>query len=281
MSNDDLAMQAAEYALGTLEKTERADFARRLVADPAAQAMVRDWEGRLAPLSSVVPESAPDPSLLGRIEADIDARQSGANVVALRRSITRWRVSTAAVGAIAASLAVFAVVRAPLEETAAPPAQQVARSSAPNNTDRPSPAVAASVEVAKGDRTSGGVALANGDAGSRGGVAVESRSPSWIASLAPVGASAGLSAELDADGFLTVRRRSVEAPAGKDLALWLLAPDRAPKSLGVLTRETERLPIRAAMPDGAELAASFEPKQSGAPAAPSVPYAFRGRLVRQ
>ena len=289
MSDDGLAMRAADYVLGTLDKVERAEFARQLAADPAAQALVRDWEARLAPMSTVVPELAPDAALLDRIEADIDARQSGANVVALRRSVVRWRVTTAGMGAVAASLAIFAVVRGNLEETVAPPARQIAQNVAPavppNNASlsaQPrSAAAAATVEIAKGDRTSGSVSLANGDASSRGGVAVDSHSATWAATLTPVGDRAGLSAELDPDGVLTVRRRAVEAPAGKDLALWLLAPDRAPKALGVLVRDIERFQVPAGSPDGAELAASFEPKQSAAPVEPTAPYAFRGRLVRQ
>jgi anti-sigma-K factor RskA len=289
MSDDDLAMMAAEYALGTLDRAERVEFGRRLARDPAARALVQDWERRLAPLSSAISETAPDLSLLDRIEAEIDSRQSGGNVVALRRSVTRWRVSTGAAGALAASLAIFAVMRGQVEEIVAPPSTQVAQAipHAPTPGLNPAPRSAAAAPQAQGavtarsERGAGGVTLATGDAGNRGGVSLEPRASSWSATLAPVADRAGLAAELDSEGVLTVRRLAGEPPAGKEIALWLLAPERAPKPIGVLTRDFGRFTLSTALPEGAELAASLEPDDNGAPAQPSAAYAYKGRLVRQ
>ena len=217
-------------------------------------------------------------------------RQSGGNVVALRRSVTRWRATTGFAGALAAALAVVAVLRGPAEERIVPLAPQVALNVAPSQPPAVSPPLrsaaaatpASGVAVtARSERGAGNVALATGESGTRGGVALEPRSSSWSATLAPVADRAGLTAELDSDGVLTVRRLAAEAPAGKAIALWLLTPDRAPRAIGVLTADLARFPLPVGVSDGAELAVSLEPNDAGAPAQPSAPYAYRGKIVRQ
>ena len=94
---------AAEYALGTLDASERASLAARRLRDPEIDEAIRGWEARLAPLAEAVPEIEPPRDLLPAIEARIrgaspEAPGNGA-IVELERSVRRWRAM-----AIAASL---------------------------------------------------------------------------------------------------------------------------------------------------------------------------------
>lgn len=68
MTPDDDLTLAGEYVLGTLPLAERLAFETRLKAEPALQALVSDWENRLADLNDAYAE-APAPDLLPRIEA--------------------------------------------------------------------------------------------------------------------------------------------------------------------------------------------------------------------
>lgn len=67
MSGEDRDI-AGEYVLGTLPHADRLAFAARLRADPALQALVAEWEARLADLNDAY-DAAPAPDLLPAIEA--------------------------------------------------------------------------------------------------------------------------------------------------------------------------------------------------------------------
>ncbi|MDE2363746.1 MAG: hypothetical protein KGM42_13790 [Hyphomicrobiales bacterium] len=134
--SEDLSMKAAEYVLGTLDAVERAAFARALASDPVLQAQVRAWENRLAPMAGVAPAVEPPAALWDRIDSEIESIATGANVVVLRRSVTRWRTAAAVVGSLAACLAIVAVLRGPgagVEPSA--PQQRVAQA-APAQTQQ-------------------------------------------------------------------------------------------------------------------------------------------------
>jgi anti-sigma-K factor RskA len=111
--DDDFA--AAEYALGTLDASERATLAARRLREPELDEAIRAWETRLAPLAESAPEVEPPRELLPAIEARIRAASSelGANasVVALRRSVARWRSTAIAASVIAGLLAIGFVTR--------------------------------------------------------------------------------------------------------------------------------------------------------------------------
>ncbi len=62
---------AAEYVLGTLPLSDRAEAERLIARDPAFAAMVADWEGRLAALSDNYAEVPAPAGLLDRIEAQL------------------------------------------------------------------------------------------------------------------------------------------------------------------------------------------------------------------
>ena len=106
---------AAEYALGTLDASERATLAARRLREAELDEAIRAWEERLAPLVEAAPEIAPPRDLLPAIEARIRGASpdapGGATVVALERSIRRWRAAALAASIIAGVLAIGFVAR--------------------------------------------------------------------------------------------------------------------------------------------------------------------------
>jgi anti-sigma-K factor RskA len=111
--DDDFA--AAEYALGTLDPGERAVLAARRLREPDLDEAIRAWEARLAPLAEAAAPIEPPRDLLPAIEARIRGAppeaQATAAVVALRRSVTRWRATAIAAALVAAVLAVGFIAR--------------------------------------------------------------------------------------------------------------------------------------------------------------------------
>jgi len=91
---DDPAMIAGEYVLGTLDAAEHRAFARSLMTDPSAVALVADWQQRLAPLLLTVPEVAAPAALWARIDAA--TRPANDN-----QPVWRWQVATAAAALVA------------------------------------------------------------------------------------------------------------------------------------------------------------------------------------
>jgi anti-sigma-K factor RskA len=110
--DDDFA--AAEYALGTLDASERATLAARRLREPELDEAIRGWEARLAPLAEATPEIEPPGGLLPAIEARIrggPAERAGESaVVVLERSVRRWRAAAIAASLVAALLALGFVV---------------------------------------------------------------------------------------------------------------------------------------------------------------------------
>ncbi|MCB1499285.1 MAG: anti-sigma factor [Bauldia sp.] len=81
-----------------------------------------------------------------------------------------------------------------------------------------------------------------------------------------------------AAGTISVRRVTAVAPPDKSYELWSIAPDEAPKSLGVVEASySQPLPV----PPSAELtlAITLEPKGGSPTGAPSGPPVFSGKLV--
>ena len=111
--DDDFA--AAEYALGTLDASERATLAARRLREPELDEAIRGWEARLAPLAEAAPEIAPPRDLLPAIEARIRgaAHQApgSASVVDLERSVRLWRAMAIAASLFAGVLAIGLVAR--------------------------------------------------------------------------------------------------------------------------------------------------------------------------
>jgi anti-sigma-K factor RskA len=140
---DELDGLAGEYVLGTLDAAERRAAEARIAADPHFRRAVAAWQTRLQPLADSAGEAEPPAGLFSRIEQQIssNAAPSGSNVVALRRSIVRWRVSTAVLAAAAASLVAVVV----LDRMQPPPQTEFAAVlTAPDGT---TPAFVATVDV--------------------------------------------------------------------------------------------------------------------------------------
>ncbi len=115
---DDRDALAAEYALGVLEGEERARALRLMDTDPGFVRLVESWNQQLAPLSRLADDASPPADLWARIDATVTpverAPVANDNVVPLRR-IRFWQATTGVSLAIAASLALFLVVRPPAE----------------------------------------------------------------------------------------------------------------------------------------------------------------------
>ena len=111
--DDDFA--AAEYALGTLDPTQRATLAARRQREAELDEAIHAWEALLAPLAEAAPEIAPPRDLLPAIEARIRGASpdtpENATVAALERGIRRWRAAALAASVIAALLAAGLVAR--------------------------------------------------------------------------------------------------------------------------------------------------------------------------
>ena len=125
--SDDLDRRAADYVLGTLDANERAAFSREIGANPEARAAVAAWEKRLMPLATLIAPVAPPATLWPRIEGALSAADasvaqvapvvaqvapfSADNVTVLQRKVRIWRAAAIAMGALAASLAIFVANR--------------------------------------------------------------------------------------------------------------------------------------------------------------------------
>lgn len=119
---DDLDTLAAEFVLGTLDARERESVAARRQREPELDALIADWEQRLAPLNDEVQPVQPGPELLTRIEQRIDAlpqtpakHDDPAAIVSLNRRVRRWQWSTA-VASMAAVILMAVLVLQPARQ---------------------------------------------------------------------------------------------------------------------------------------------------------------------
>jgi anti-sigma-K factor RskA len=106
---DDIDGLAAEYVLGSLDPTERADVAKRRKTVAALDESIEAWQRRLGPLSDREPGIAPPPGLYNRVLSRI-ARQDGgsprtAEIIPLRRPSSRRHALAIGGAALAACLA--------------------------------------------------------------------------------------------------------------------------------------------------------------------------------
>ena len=99
--------RAAELALGLLDGAERAAALRRWLSDPAFAADVEAWRLRLSPLLDAIPAATPPMRVWRAVEARVD---TGTTATIVRR-LRLWRGGALISGALAASLAVFIVLR--------------------------------------------------------------------------------------------------------------------------------------------------------------------------
>ncbi len=116
--DEDREILAAEYVLGTLDASERAQAERLIVSDAAFAAQVAYWERRLALLAEAVDGVEPPASVWQNIIAGLRGAavlagtpSGSAEIVYLTRKLNRWRTATYVAGALAASLLLFIGVR--------------------------------------------------------------------------------------------------------------------------------------------------------------------------
>jgi len=121
MTEDPAMHLAAEYALGLLEGEDFRAARQRAFTDPGFAAQVARWRGRLSPLADELPEVEAPASAWRRMERSLGPPARD-NVVLLRRRLSGWRAATAAITAVAASLALVVVTR-DIPQRSAPPAQ--------------------------------------------------------------------------------------------------------------------------------------------------------------
>jgi anti-sigma-K factor RskA len=147
--DEDREILAGEYALGTLDATERAAALRLIASDPAFAARVADWERRLAALAEQIAPAEPTADLWPGISASlpplavIGSATGGAEVIDLTRRLRRWRTATYVAGALAASLLVFIGVR----EAYQTPPQESGRLVAVLQQDKVSPGFLLTVDL--------------------------------------------------------------------------------------------------------------------------------------
>jgi anti-sigma-K factor RskA len=228
IDRNDLEGLAGEYVLGTLDADERRAAEARAAADPGFRRSVADWELRLQPLADAAPAATPSAGVFDRILARIDASPIAApaagsgNVVALRRSVVRWRITTAIVGVAAAVLAGIVVI-----DRSAPGAQS-----------------------------------------------------EFVAVLTAEGAKPAFVATVDVrKGTIAVRRVAAAAPVDKSYELWAVAPNAAPRSLGLVEEVSLSRILQVAPSGDITLAVSLEPKGGSKTGAPTGPVVFTGALV--
>ena len=103
----------------------------------------------------------------------------------------------------------------------------------------------------------------------------------FVAVLTAGGDSPAFVATVDtAAGTISVRRVAEAAPADKSYELWSIAPNEAPKSLGVVEQVslTQPLPVSPSG-DDLTLAITLEPKGGSPTGAPTGAPIFSGQLV--
>ncbi len=81
---------------------------------------------------------------------------------------------------------------------------------------------------------------------------------------------------------VTVRPLDMEAPAGKSLELWYVAAGQAPKSMGVLKKDRERMMMPSGMETaGALFAVSLEPAGGSPTGTATGPIVYKGALIAE
>ena len=267
---DDREGRAAEYVLGTLDAEERLQAQALMAADSRFAEMVRAWERRLGELSALIASVEPPPHTWDRIKGALVASMPAAEpsrvapasaraasdravMVDLRRRMRWWRGATAAVTAIAATLAGVVVVRELwpeiLPEQLRPKAQVV---EVTKTVPVPSPKPAQYVAVLQRDAAS----------------------PAFL-----------LTFDLD-NRVLTVRTVGAAQQPGKSYELWMISPnDPRPRSLGVIG--TEEFSVRrqlaaydAVTINSATYAVSIEPVGGSPTGLPTGPVVYTGKLIQ-
>jgi len=233
---------AGEYVLGTLSPPERAAFAARIAGERAAAEAVRFWERALAPLAGSAAGIAPPPSVWTAIAARIGGVAPLANDRG--RIGAGWRVAAYGLGAMAAALLSFLIVRP-------------APAPAPVGGQLPVPLPGLPVTPVR--------------AGA-----------GYIAALSPKGQEAALLLTFDAaTGQVVAHPVKLSAPARRVLELWWIADGAKPSPVGLLDpAQPLRARVVAGNVEGGAFAVSVEPLGGSKTGAPTGPVIYSGAVVR-
>jgi len=106
---------AAEYALGVLNRADRAAAAERMARDNAFARLVEHWEERLTPWAAEIAEIPPPPELWQRIAAALPAHAP--QRPGIWENLSFWRNFALASALAAAALAVIAYLGAVNQQT--------------------------------------------------------------------------------------------------------------------------------------------------------------------
>jgi len=264
---------AAEYVLGTLDASERAQAEAMMSTDKDFAGLVEAWERRLNTLSQMVGQVEPRSEVWEKIRAEIaqttassvqfpqaaapsdmraanadDAALAAANVVAFRGQVRRWRNVAAFTSAIAAALVAMVATQAYrpdlLPEGLRPKPQiQVVQA--------PAPVPAQYVAVLQKD----------------------GNSPAFILTVD------------NATKNFTVRKVDAQPEPGKSYELWIVSDKlQQPRSLGVIGGDefTARPVLSSYDADTinqATYAVTVEPGGGSPTGVPTGPIVFTGKLV--
>lgn len=265
--SEDYNALAAEYVLGTLDASERAQAEVMMAADKDFAGLVEAWERRLNTLSQMVGQVEPRAEVWEKIRAEIartaqssvpsfnvraadadDAALAAANVVAFRGQVRRWRNVAAFTSAIAAALVAMVATQAYrpdlLPEGLRPKPQiQVVQA--------PAPVPAQYVAVLQKD----------------------GNSPAFILTVD------------NATKNFTVRKVDAQPEPGKSYELWIVSDKlQQPQSLGVIGGDefTARPVLSSYDADTinqATYAVTVEPGGGSPTGVPTGPIVFTGKLV--
>jgi anti-sigma-K factor RskA len=115
-------LTAGEYALGVLDRAERAAAEARIAREPGFAREVEAWQARLYPMADAVAEVSPPAHVWPTIQRALGPTDPKVVHLAQRRAVAFWRNWAMAATAAAAVALVFLVVRPPAPPPVAPPA---------------------------------------------------------------------------------------------------------------------------------------------------------------
>lgn len=234
---------AGEYVLGVLNSTQRRQVESRITADAGFARLVDEWERRLAPLLAALPAAEVAAHVWPRIRTQLGWPSVERREVL--QNLTFWRAATAL--AAAAAIAVVVIGPLPRQPTPGPGGGDIVKVDTPPASEE--------------DATKPVTPLLRDD-GSAG----------WLASV-----------DTDKGKVLMVPVPAAADPDGRVAELWLIAPQSAPRSLGLVSTtrsHTVDVPqaLRRALAAGSVLAITLEPAGGAPKGEPTGPIVAKGDL---
>ena len=295
---------AAEYALGTLRGPARRRFERLLSGDARLRDQAEDWELRL----NLLGESAPAVAPPARVWEGI-AERVGPGAAATRDSLLNrlwdslgfWRAAGLLGAAAAAALVAYIAVRPPevgREQIAALNRRLTGIETKLTSVEStPGEIGALGERLARIEGATQGLAETQGELVALADrlAGIESRLDATVPVLSHVAvlidkyARSMMVADLDvADGRLVLPLK-IKPPrdfTDKTLEVWLVPPDGAPRSLGLLPSPEGGTTVALSLPPDlaealatSELAVSLEPSGGSTTGVPTGPVLFSGAVL--